>query len=131
TMSGQGLPCRTMPDLDIIRKGVSGHFVASYRLICGGADDDVVFAYARRGLAQSFVRGQGLPGLHERARLATGIGTGAAMRSAIQGSRELLHGEEGRRHAHIADRAMRRMLADGHRPTTEVEAAHLLARYAG
>lgn len=120
-----------MPDLDILRKGVSGHFVTSYRLIRGGADEGSILAAGRRGLAQSFIRGGGIPSLGARATLVTTVGSGGSVASTVTASNDLIVADCGKRNAHIAHRALCRLLADGHRPTSEAEAAHLLARYVG
>jgi hypothetical protein len=118
-----------MPDLDILRKGISGHFVASCRLIRGGADDDMVLAASRRALAQSFIRGGGIPNLRARAALIVAVGIGGSVSDAVRGSRDLLVADEGKRNAHLADRALRRLLLDRYRPASEVEAAHQLAQF--
>lgn len=119
-----------MPDLDILNKGVSRQFVASCRLILGRADDEMVLAAIRRGLAQSFTRGGGIPNLRARAALIVAVGVAGSVSDATRGSANLIFADGGKRNAHLADRALRRLLLDGHRHTSEVETAHLLAQSA-
>ena len=116
--------------MDILGKNVSYQFAPTYRLIRGRADDATVLAECRAGLARTLVRGGGLPGLRARATLVVGIGTCGSVGSVISASGRMIPEDQGGRHAHMAHRAVQRLLAEGHRPTTLVEAEHLIARYA-